>query len=412
MILSLTAAAACADEALTWDECVREALQHNPDLTAAQAAVRKASADYHASYGTFLPEVSANLTVDKGQTDLADGGISRTNQNSVGLSASEPLFTGFKNTGQVLQQRATLQAAEAARALANVTVSADLRTAFAQLLYAQEQVRLNEAIATRRHDNVRLIDLRYHSGRENQGSLLRIQAAAQQADFDVAQAARALRVAQQQLAGVLGRLASDGLAADGQLEPEAVGALPDFAALLARTPAHRQAEANTRAAGAGVTIARSGFFPTVSATGSLSKLGNNDWPPGRDRWLAELVISLPLFEGGRTVFDVQSAVATRAQSHATLKSTDDQLMVSLRQDFAAFQDAVGRVVVQKNFLHAAEVRAEIARSQYAAGLLSFQDWDLIENDLIANQKTTLTTQRDAVIAQATWERTQGASVIP
>ena len=77
-----------------------------------------------------------------------------------------------------------------------------------------------------------------------------------------------------------------------------------------------------------------------------------------------------------------------------------------------FQDAAGKVGVQQEFLHAAQVREEIASSQYATGLLSFQDWDLIEDDLIANQKAMLASQRDALIGEATWERAQGRSALP
>ena len=67
---------------------------------------------------------------------------------------------------------------------------------------------------------------------------------------------------------------------------------------------------------------------------------------------------------------------------------------------------------QNEFLKAAEVRSEIARAQYQNGLLSFEDWDLIENDLIDKQKAMLTSQRDAVVARAAWEKMLGTGVIP
>ncbi len=97
---------------------------------------------------------------------------------------------------------------------------------------------------------------------------------------------------------------------------------------------------------------------------------------------------------------------------AKLNAINKAVAIELQQAFAASQDAVGKVDVQEKFLHAAQVREEIATSQYTAGLLSFQDWDLIEDDLIANQKTMLASRRDAVIAEATWERIQGKSPLP
>jgi len=122
-----------------------------------------------------------------------------------------------------------------------------------------------------------------------------------------------------------------------------------------------------------------------------------------------VMVSLPLFSGGETFFAVQSAKAERDRTQAALESTDNQTVLALTQAFAAYHDAVERLSVQRQFLHAAQVREEIATSQYTTGLLSFQDWDVIEDDLIANQKTMLTSQRDAVIAEAAWDQRQGKS---
>jgi hypothetical protein len=44
--------------------------------------------------------------------------------------------------------------------------------------------------------------------------------------------------------------------------------------------------------------------------------------------------------------------------------------------------------------------------------MTFEDWDIIENDLIQRLKTFLQSQRDRVIAEASWELAQGKGVIP
>ena len=64
------------------------------------------------------------------------------------------------------------------------------------------------------------------------------------------------------------------------------------------------------------------------------------------------------------------------------------------------------------YLQAEGVRAEIGRSQYASGMLSFEDWDRIENDLISSEKSDLGGRRDAVVAEANWEKVQGKSRLP
>jgi outer membrane protein TolC len=57
-------------------------------------------------------------------------------------------------------------------------------------------------------------------------------------------------------------------------------------------------------------------------------------------------------------------------------------------------------------------RADIARTKYNNGLMTFENWDIIENDLIQRQKSFLQGQRDRVVAEAAWEQAQGKGVIP
>jgi outer membrane protein TolC len=86
--------------------------------------------------------------------------------------------------------------------------------------------------------------------------------------------------------------------------------------------------------------------------------------------------------------------------------------VNLQQAFNSWVDAAQQSHVQQQVLQAAELRAEIARSQYTSGLMSFDDWDIIEDDLIAQQKTDLTARRDAILALAAWENARGVSLLP
>ncbi len=395
---------AAAQAQLSWEDAVLETAKHNPDLAAAQEAVRKAQAQYGGSRSPLLPQLSANA----GYTDSKTA--SRSQQYTAGLSAKQTIFSGLRNEAGVQKSRADLDAAEANRAVVKAQISSDLKSAFAQLLFAQQQAELAEAIASRRQENVRLVELRFEGGREPKGSYLRSRALYRQADFEVSQAERALRVAQRQLARVLSRSELERIVVE-ELSVTPPGALPDFRALAQETPVRLLAAAQARSAQAGVAVARSELFPDVSLAGSLGRQGSN-WPPDQNQWSAGVVFSYPFWPGGQNFYDLQGAKAEERRLQQNFRSAEDQAVLSLEQAFAAFQDAVQRVEVQREFLEAAKVRAEIARGQYTLGLLSFQDWDTIENDLIANQKTMLSNLKDALIAEAAWERAQGKGGIP
>jgi outer membrane protein TolC len=162
---------------------------------------------------------------------------------------------------------------------------------------------------------------------------------------------------------------------------------------------------------AGVPLARSNFYPDLGVTGTVSAQGNNSFPNASKRSLM-VTLSLPIFNGGKDYHDLKSAAAQYSASSYQRQSVDQQLLPKLKQTFRAYVEAIEKLKVDKAFLEAAEVRAEIARNKYNNGLLSFEDWDTIENDLITRQKTYLLSERDRIIAEATWELTAGKGVIP
>ena len=66
--------------------------------------------------------------------------------------------------------------------------------------------------------------------------------------------------------------------------------------------------------------------------------------------------------------------------------------------------------VQRKFLQAAQERAKIAQAQYASGLVSFNEWIIIENELVNAQKSFLNVETTALIAQANWAQAKGETI--
>ncbi|MGH7818150.1 MAG: TolC family protein, partial [Candidatus Binatia bacterium] len=164
------------------------------------------------------------------------------------------------------------------------------------------------------------------------------------------------------------------------------------------------------AAEAQVTIARSGYYPELAGTASVSRRSES-FPPEENVWSVGVDLSFPFFPGGRSFFDVRGARADEARARANVRRVEEQEALDLESAFVTYADAVENVDVQKQFLAAAEVRAEIARAQYTNGLLSFEDWDLIENDLISAQRAHLQSRRDAEIAAAQWSFARGEAAV-
>jgi hypothetical protein len=93
-----------------------------------------------------------------------------------------------------------------------------------------------------------------------------------------------------------------------------------------------------------------------------------------------------------------------------LMDTANTLMASLQQRWNLYADAVENEAVQKELFEAEQLRAEISTSKYKQGLLSYEDWDIIESNLINQGKTHLQRRRTAEIEQARWKNALGWSV--
>ena len=258
-----------AGEVLTWEESVRQAAAVNPDLRVARDNLRAAEMDVRGAGSGFLPKLTGSAA--KTDTSAATTTTTSTPDYSAALTASQNLFAGFRDQASVAQARANRAVAEANLRTARARLSFDLKSAFAALRSADDALVLSADILRRREQNLRLVELRYESGRENKGSLYLSQATLSQARFESLQAEQALRVAQAQFARVLGRDKPQAMRLAGEVPVIAPPAQVDFAQAVQDTPDQQRALAQVEAAKAGVDIASSTFWP------SLDLSGTTDW---------------------------------------------------------------------------------------------------------------------------------------
>ncbi|WP_144277145.1 TolC family protein, partial [Chlorobium sp. KB01] len=87
-----------------------------------------------------------------------------------------------------------------------------------------------------------------------------------------------------------------------------------------------------------------------------------------------------------------------------------QLYDTLEESWKSFQDARQLVTVRKKFLDAAMERSSIANAQYSNGLVTFNEWVIIENNLVSAKKEFLNAGADLLIAEAKWIQAKGGGV--
>lgn len=405
-------APAFAMETLSFDECVKESLEANPELLAAQRLVQSNQFQVRASYFNFFPQVSGNLSLDYSNATNSTITASRTNgwnfQST--LQAKQNFFSGFADKARVDLAAANRQSAEADLETIKAKISLELKSAFAGLRYAQDLVELTDDIIKRREANLKLISLSFDSGRENKGSVSLSSAYLEQARLENFQARNALSLASVRLAKVLGRDASDDLRVSGTLALSMPPLEPDFNELALLTPSYLKFEAQEKAAVASRLSARAGFFPSVDFASTFG--ANSDFSNSNLFATVGLSVGIPIFNGGRDFYGYRAANQSLIAASYTKRKVQTEATTQLASAYFAFAESIQRVHADRSFLEAQVTREKIARAEYNNGLITFFAWDLIENDFIARQKAVLASEQNRIVAEATWENAQGLGVIP
>jgi outer membrane protein TolC len=395
-----------AEEVLTWQGCVKEAAKNHPDLISAEESIKQSKAAKNISASTLYPQIdsSARVSTAKAGTGKA------TDTYTYGVAGTQLLFDAAKAGNDVKAASEKIKAAQYGYKFASSSVRFRLRSAFINLIKAQELLQITNDIRAIRRGNLELITLRYESGIEHKGALLTAEANLAEADFEIAQAQRALEVAQRGLIKEIGRTASSPVRVQGELQVSAVQReKPNFETLAKNNPSLGKLSAQTNAAAFGIKSAKADFFPQLSAQAGADRTSSH-WPPRDNDWDAGLTLSFPIFEGGLRVAEVDQARALYNQARENERSAKDGIILALEQGWAGFQDAVETVEVQKKFLAAAQERATIAEAQYSLGLIQFDNWTIIEDDLVSSKKVFLNVQANALLAEANWIQAKGETL--
>lgn len=391
---------------LTWEQCIQESLLHHPDMIKAKENVFKARAQKRSAVGYLFPQISGSVRETTSKTE----GQEKSTSYAYGVSGTQLVFDGFKTFYEIAEANKRLESAQMRYKEISSDVRLRLRKAFILLLKAYKLIDLTDGIALRRSQSLKLVHVRYDAGREHRGAFLTAVANDAQARFEVEQAERNIDLAIQRLTKELGRTYRRTLAVEGDLSLErGYNEKPELAQLVVENPTMLKVGAEKDASLVSLKSARARFFPDISASGSASK-SDSEWQPETYRWSAGVSLSVPLFYGGRNIAAVARAKTVYEEARAQEQSTRDSIILSLDEKWKNLVDAIGKVEVRKKFLDAAEERARIGEAQYATGLLSFDNWIIIEDDVVRVKKTFLDVQAYALIAEAEWRWVQGKTL--
>ncbi|OQA92493.1 MAG: Outer membrane efflux protein BepC precursor [Elusimicrobia bacterium ADurb.Bin231] len=390
--------------ALQWTDILAAAKQNNSTLIKTKKSLEIANNNYYAAISNFLPQITASASAGRSGSDSS----SASNDYSYGISGRLSLFSGFSDYSVLKIKNIELKIAktEYDRVLSDMIYN--LKRYFDDLLWAQEMVRLSEQILNRRIENYNLVSLKYEAGREDKGSLLRLDADKYQAETDLFQARRRVLSSSAQLSKEIGKNDFTVLIVTGSLTVEKNSALIEtdyvkrkelfFGRLLNEIPEYINAEYSLKKAVLSVKSAKSEFYPSLTLSAGDSKRGDH-WAPSNNSWNIGLSLSYPLFAGGKNKRNVNTAGLNREIAEESLREMRSMLFVKYETAANDLSNSLENLKVREKYLFASEEQSRVTTTKYINGLATYQDWYSVENDLINAQKSLLNAHKEYLLSE-------------
>ena len=427
----MTPVAAQAAVTMEWGSCLSEAAKHHPDLIVATEVIVQAKDTQWQATSPLEPQVTGNFGLSRqlsggGASSFSSGSSSgsgsasspggsfgsgrASDTYSYNISASQLIFDGFQTVNNIKAASENVKAKKEAYKFTSATVRFRLRSAFANLLKSQAAVLLYEDIIKIRKASRDFIQLRYESGMEHKGALMQAEANVAQAEYNLAQARRSIVVSRRQLAKEMGLINDTDVFVNGEFTiTQALAPKPDLESITQNHPSVLQQKDAKDQADYNVKSAVGSFLPQVNGQGGLGR-SDSKWPPERDQWNIGFTVAMPFFDGGLRLAQLAQAQAVLRQAVASLQSTHDSVITTLESSWAALIDGSENIGVQEALLGASSERYKIGKAQYSVGLMSFDNWIIIENDLVNAKIAVLNAQANALLAEAQWIQAKGETV--
>jgi NodT family efflux transporter outer membrane factor (OMF) lipoprotein len=384
------------------DALIDEALNHSPDLKAAQARVRMAQAQLEVTGAAALPSVSGDAAIQTVKSSINEGfpdefkpllPFGYHTQTKIAASLDYQLDFFGRNRAALAAATSAAQAARADEAAARLQLSTAVASAYADLLrlYADRDAAVN-AIQVRQN-TLDLIRQRYRNGLDTQGTV------SQQAEFvptakgDLVVIDRQISATRNQIAALLGAGPDRGLEIARPVAPllRDFGLPPNLKVdLIGRRPDIVAARLRAEAAAKRIKVARADFYPNIDLEASygVQSLGLNDLlEKGSIVGALGPAVHLPIFSGGQLEGAYRGA---RAEYDAAVAAYDQSLTNALRDvaDVVVSQRALqNQLVDARASLASSEDAYRIATLRYKGGLSPYLNVLTAENALLASRRS-------------------------
>jgi len=361
---------------------IKRAIEHSPDLQAAQAALAEAQENAYAQEGSLFPALDASVSARRQKVSGAlfgnPSGLSTlfTLYNaSVNVSYTLDVFGGVRRQIEALLAQADFQRFQLEAAY--LTLTANIVTTAIQEASLRAQIAATEAIVEARSQQLAVVTRQFQLGGASRLDVLAQTANLEQIRATLPPLRLQLAQARHRLTVLAGELPSSELSAqfhlaDLQLPAELPLSLPSK--LVAQRPDVRAQEAQLHAATAQIGVATANLLPNLTLTASVGSIATqlgNWFAPGSGIWNTALNLAQPIFHGAEFIHKRRAALAAFQQAAAQYRSTVLLAFQNVADALRALEYDAETLRTQDASERAAADSLAVTRQQYHSGAVSY-----------------------------------------
>ena len=361
--------------ALNLDDAMLRAFQTNPTVSIAQYELDSARASYNAARQSRGISISASHQTKRyGNDDAVEVNGNWTkgigNKHSNGLTASLPIFTGGKLSGQIQKAKANFKYNEIGVQRTYNEMRSTVTSGYFDMLQADNMQKLSAESVTRLEDHLKNVQAQYDVGVVAKADVLRSQVELADAKQDLIKAENQYQLAEASLNRIVGLPMDTNLKLDNILVYTAYDrTMEDCLAYAAEhRPELEQAKQNVEAYKGALKVARSGHMPQVAASASQSWSDTN-WPGDENgNWGVGVSVEMNVFDTGVTLSKIHGAEADLKNAEETYRDTVDSVNLDVRNNYLSLREAEKRIGNTKLAVEQADEDYRIAQLRYMSGV--------------------------------------------
>ncbi len=355
---------------------IDQALAANPDLKAAQAALKVAHENTLAQRGAFLPSVTAGLAATRTRSTDPQDPASGASEYSlftpqVSVAYAPDIFGLNRRTHE--SAAAQEQSARYQMAAAYVTLTANVANAAVQEASLRSQIDATHELIDLNAKITETMRYQVSKGYASPADLAAQRAQAAQIAATLPPLLTQLAQQRNLLAALTGRYPSE--TAEYTFDLSSLTLPQDLplslpSALVEHRPDVLQAQADMHAASAAVGIAAANRLPNLQLTGdagSSSLTLRNAFGAGAGFWDLGTAITAPIYQGGALLHQERAAKAGYAQAGEQYRSVVLTAFENVADTLAALQHDAEALKASADAADAAKVSLDIATRQTNAG---------------------------------------------